>query len=514
MLRNTQKHSHAVVAPQKIFDERKVAAFRKFCTDFFDEATAPKDPLELARHGSDKLHGKLDELKARVTGSKYPFVEQLAAPIALLEQAVGKPDEWYLTEFGLGDELLDAKESVIDPIQAFLNGGQRAIYDDAAGLLAASANNLGYLPAGSDAEVKRMLDDPNAFRGNRMTQLKQAAEALGKQIEEAVATNRTVVVEAIGGRKTEMLGSLYYGNATEEAQERVIRTIDQIIARLGSEKQIALIREQENSFEETIYPSLLDQLASSPRPTGTAPTVPNPGRSSRPSRSRRSPCPAFTVCWRPRRTSTGTSTRSATRCCPPSTTESESHSDGNRTAEVIRHLGAHRAHPRGDRPYRRRAGSGVTRACRAAQVPSPHWRRPSARRVVATRVGPLWPTRLPTPGSTASSRCASWTPTATPASASSHPNEAGSRAGSRRSSPRPSAGTSTARSSPASAPWRRSRACSTAPGAATTRRARRTRCCSRSTAATGTAPCRSCSSAKATTPSCSSQRTCSPTTPC
>src|SRR5262249_6370233 len=156
--------------------------------DFFDEATTPKDPLELARHGSDKLRGKLDELKALMTGSKYPFVEQLAAPIALLEQAVAKPYKWYLTEFGLGDALLDAKESVMDPIQSFLNGGQRAIYDEAAGLLAASTNNLGYLPAGSDAEVKRMLDNPNAFRGNRMTQLKQVKEALAKQIEEALAT--------------------------------------------------------------------------------------------------------------------------------------------------------------------------------------------------------------------------------------------------------------------------------------------------------------------------------------
>ena len=78
-LRNTQKHAHAVVTPQKTFDERKVAAFRKFCTDFFDEANAPKDPLELARHGADKLKGKLDELNATVAGSKYPFVEQLVA---------------------------------------------------------------------------------------------------------------------------------------------------------------------------------------------------------------------------------------------------------------------------------------------------------------------------------------------------------------------------------------------------------------------------------------------------
>lgn len=65
VLRITQKHTHAVVAPQKTFDQRKAASFRSFCTDFFDDATAPKDPLELAHYGSGKLRAKLDELKAR-----------------------------------------------------------------------------------------------------------------------------------------------------------------------------------------------------------------------------------------------------------------------------------------------------------------------------------------------------------------------------------------------------------------------------------------------------------------
>lgn len=268
VLRNTQKHSHSVLAPQKLFDERKVATFRKFCTDFFDEATPPKDPLELARHGSEKLGAKLDELRALVSGSKYPFVEQLAAPIALLEQAVGKSDEWYLTEFSLGDELLDAKENVIDPIQSFLGGGQKVIYDEAVVLLTSNTNNLGYLPPGSEADVRRLLDDPNAFRGNRMTQLKQAADALGAKVEDTLATHRRTVIQDIEGRKSEVLASAYYGNATEEAQQRVTRTIDQIITRLGSERQIALIREQGNGFEERTYPELLDQLASSARSTG------------------------------------------------------------------------------------------------------------------------------------------------------------------------------------------------------------------------------------------------------
>lgn len=62
-LRNTQKHSHAVIATQKTFDDRKVTAFRKFCTDFFDDANAPKDPLELARYGADKPKSKTTNSK-------------------------------------------------------------------------------------------------------------------------------------------------------------------------------------------------------------------------------------------------------------------------------------------------------------------------------------------------------------------------------------------------------------------------------------------------------------------
>ena len=288
-LRNTQKHSHAVVAPQKVFDERKVANFRKFCTDFFDEGNAPKDPLELARHGADKLHGKLDELKATVTGSKYPFVEQLDGAVALLEQTVGKPDDWYLNEFNLGDHLLEAKENVIDPIQSFLSGPQRSIYDDATSLLATHGSNLGYLPSGSEDAVKGGLADPNAFRGNKMAQLKQFADDLRSQIDAVVSAKRADVNAAIEGRKTELIGADYYAKATTEAQQRVVQRINSTVSRVSSESQVALILQIGTDFEATVYPSLLDQLAASledggdgappPKQTVSVKTIPVPGAS-------------------------------------------------------------------------------------------------------------------------------------------------------------------------------------------------------------------------------------------
>lgn len=267
-LRNTQKHAHAVVSPQKTFDGRTVAAFRKFCTDFFDEGNTPKDPLELARHGADKLKAKRDELKATVAGSKYPFVAQLSAPIDLLDQVVGKSDDWYLTDFNLGDDLLDAKESTVDPIQAFLSGGQKAIYDDALALLTTHSSNLGYLPSGSDSTVRAALDDPNAFRGSKMAQLKQATDQLRAQIEAVVASNRADVVEAIEGRKAEIEQSAFCAKATPDAQESVLRRVDQTISRVRTQNQVALIRETGSSFEESVYPSLLDQLAGSQQADG------------------------------------------------------------------------------------------------------------------------------------------------------------------------------------------------------------------------------------------------------
>ena len=46
---------------------------------------------------------------------------------------------------------------------------------------------------------------------------------------------------AIEGRKAEVLASAYYANATSDAQESVIQRIDQILARLVGESQVALI---------------------------------------------------------------------------------------------------------------------------------------------------------------------------------------------------------------------------------------------------------------------------------
>jgi hypothetical protein len=270
-LRNTRKQPHTVVAPQKSYDEGQVARFRDFCRDFFDTADVPTDPAELGDWGAGRLQERLSALQRERTASNYPFMDELDGPIGLLRGVVGRPADWYLTEFDAADELLDAKSDVVDPIEAFLNGEQRRIFDDARAVLNANGSNLGYLPKDAAEPVRSGLDDPQAFRGNRMTRLKAAVNELREQVEQAVAVRRAEVRGSIEERRERLRASDIARAATEDARQTVESEVDIVLARIEAETEIPVINDAANAFEETTYPQLVDQLTNA-RPAATSRT--------------------------------------------------------------------------------------------------------------------------------------------------------------------------------------------------------------------------------------------------
>lgn len=268
LIKNTAKQQHTVVAPQKAYDATKVTTFKKFCTDFFDEGAVPSDPAELARFGKDKLAAKREELNALVSTSRYPFVSQLATVVTLLDQVIGKPADWYLTEFSTADELLEAKADLIDPIKAFLKGQQAKIFDEAATLLTSNAGNIAYLREGSADTVKTLLADPNAFRGNKMNQLKTASDTLKGLIDSEVTSARTAVRSAVEAKLQSLLQEHFYKTASAEAQNAAVDTVNTLLTTLDSQNLIAVVQQTGSQFESSTYPGLIDQLTKSADPGG------------------------------------------------------------------------------------------------------------------------------------------------------------------------------------------------------------------------------------------------------
>ena len=260
-LRNTQNYSNMVVAPQRVFDQKVVTAFRKFVIDFTDEGAISKDPLELARAGKELLDKKLVELRSLTTGSRYPFVSQLDEPIRMLAELCDHRAEWFITDFANADELLDAKDSVIDPIKQFLSGSQRGIYDEATSFIQSNQANISHLPSGAADSVAHMLDDPKIFRGAKVNQLGTAVSALELELAKIVDQSRTDAVSEIRGRWDLVPTSTTFLDASDAVQQTVTRSAEVVLARVQGESQIPVIRNIAATFAEITYPEILDTLA-------------------------------------------------------------------------------------------------------------------------------------------------------------------------------------------------------------------------------------------------------------
>lgn len=275
VIRNTAKQPHTVVEPQQSYDASKVAIFKKFCADFFDEAAVPSDPTELAQFGKDKLAAKREELNELAGTSRYPFVSQLSDVVALLDVVVGRPIDWYLSEFDKADELIEVKEDLIDPIKSFLSGQQATIFDGALKLLDANSGNLSFLPDGSGDDVYALIMDPNAFRGNKMNQLKAASDTLRGLIDRKLNGSRTEVKSLIEAKLASLLSEPFYAKAPEPAREAAIESVNHLLSGLGGQSLIAVIQQTGNQFESSMYPGLIDQLIKSaaPKDSPQKPTV-------------------------------------------------------------------------------------------------------------------------------------------------------------------------------------------------------------------------------------------------
>lgn len=266
-LKNTQSYSAMVVAPQRVFDPKVVNAFRKFVVEFTDDGGITKDPLELARDGKERLEGRLSELKTLRTASSFPFVAQLDESIQMLAELCDHKPDWFITEFHNADDLLDAKENLIDPIKFFLKGGQRSIFESALAFTQTNQSNIAYLPVGTVDLVRHALEDLHIFRGNKTQQLGQAVSALEQQLQTLIETERADATQKINDYWGQVPGSRGYAEASESAQKSVTCHAQSVLDQVRHETQIPSIRNLATQFADTIYPAMLDELeAAKPAP--------------------------------------------------------------------------------------------------------------------------------------------------------------------------------------------------------------------------------------------------------
>jgi len=263
VLRNGKKHEAIAVAPQRSFDTAVVSGLRSFAQEFFATGQLPNDPMELADDVGKRLEDEYRTLKTHLDafGKSYPFLAVLNEPLKLLREVMGRGTEWYLDQFpARTDELLDAKQDVIDPVSQFLTGSQKTIYDDAVRLLSERKDTLRYLKTDEASRVESLLTDQNIFRGQRMKRLKDATGELRAATDRILTDESTEASDLIHERANDLRGSAAWEHATDATRTEVDRRIDVATQQVVEAVSVPVIRQLAREFDEESYGELLAVL--------------------------------------------------------------------------------------------------------------------------------------------------------------------------------------------------------------------------------------------------------------
>ena len=277
-LRNSKAHGNVLLDPQSEFTASQVRALKEFFEDFFDAPPQNSEAKALAKETGDALGKRMQNISQLADQvSRYPFLNVLQGALEKLQEATGKPYAWYLTDLPAEKaDLLCIKEGAIDPVQQFMNGSQKAIFDTARDFVQNQEDNFAYIEGDEADQVVASLNDSECFRGNRMQQVKTQVEALQSRIDAARQAEITKSVETLNSLKNRLCGMPEFEALDSVRQEQLTRPFEEIIAKIRQHSLIAVVRDALRRFEDNEYPRLLSKMtawaqAATKPETGDAP---------------------------------------------------------------------------------------------------------------------------------------------------------------------------------------------------------------------------------------------------
>ena len=134
-------------------------------------------PIDTEALGRLREHwdGIQDALIARIDQAYGVYEGQTFKRERFAEYLVRRDIAWPLLPTG----RLDMKDDTIVPIASFLSGGQRTIFDEAREFQKVQQANFQTVGYDEALQIKQILEDPNCFRGNKMTTVKQLIDGQG-----------------------------------------------------------------------------------------------------------------------------------------------------------------------------------------------------------------------------------------------------------------------------------------------------------------------------------------------
>ncbi len=208
----------------------------------------------------------------------------------------GKHPNWYISDAPAHeDDLLDAKEDLLDKIRSFMGGAQRGIYDDARNTILRDGANIDYVDPDALPKLRAVLNDPNCFKGNAIQTLKNDLFDLKNKVDLKVIEERKTVLAELATVADTIAQLPEFHGLEADQKARITARIDRHKAGLETTTLIPTLRDKANTARTQLLPELVTEASRLAQPAPQPqPAIPRGDFNDPPAPAPR-PQPAATV---------------------------------------------------------------------------------------------------------------------------------------------------------------------------------------------------------------------------
>jgi hypothetical protein len=285
-LNNSHALPNILLTPQLEFSAAEIRSAKELYQELFSHPSSGTDARSLGAEwitSIDALEVEVDSLMR--LSHLYAFLTALEPFHQLLRGMKGKPANWYISEAPKReDDLLNAKEDILDKVKSFMGGAQKGIYDDARDMLASQSANIDYVDPDAGAKLRAALEDPSCFKGASIQNLKADLFDLKNKVELKVLEERKAVIAEVEDVSAKIAQMPDFQTLDPDKQARITTRIESHKAGLDTVTLIPVLQNKVTQIRSNLLAEVIGQIdqlarpASSPiaQPGVSDPAVPAP----------------------------------------------------------------------------------------------------------------------------------------------------------------------------------------------------------------------------------------------
>lgn len=279
-LMNNRAHANTLLEPQVDFDPKQVRALKEVYNDLFDQTCAANEAKDVALAFRSKLNEELAYVKELVAQRiTFPFLVSLEPLRDTLDKLSKKEPNYLLLNLkDFEDDLLDAKEKLLDPIKRFWSSEQKKIYEDIKLFLTRDQSNFEHVDGDELQILKEAFNHISPYAGSVIRDAKSAMDTICGKVLTKLKEEKEKAKSRVEQHKESLKTNSDFQKLTSGQQDDLLKQLNDLGEKITDNKYISNIKGYATSSNELIVvllneiQELLRKNAPQPDPGNTRDT--------------------------------------------------------------------------------------------------------------------------------------------------------------------------------------------------------------------------------------------------